>query len=139
MANFSQVAALKKELDELQRDAEGRKTPATPASTLGGDDGNVPADISLGPSAVSSPMLNPADKSIDSVASTIDGQPDASSVKKSTTQKEELANVPDLKLDARTDSQDLASDSSSQSGKGDAGSDTSAVVIDREEVIGKTV
>lgn len=54
MGNSKEVAALRKELEDLQKEVEGRKTPASVASVPSGD---APGDISIGDSAVASPML----------------------------------------------------------------------------------
>lgn len=51
MSDSSEVKALRKELDQLQREVEGRKTPGTPAST--GSTLPEPSDISLDSSSPS--------------------------------------------------------------------------------------
>ena len=113
MANFQEVAALKKELDDLQRDAEGRRTPATPASTAAGDDGTIPGDISLGPSANTSPALGAADRSLESIASNASKSPLSH-------------DIPELQLDGKQSGQQRRN-------SGSQGSDSSAVVVDNDD------
>jgi hypothetical protein len=71
MANYKEVAALKKELDDLQKVANGTKTPGSTVSSPsngGGSLQDIPGDVQLGPSAVdnsaaASPMLHPTSTS----------------------------------------------------------------------------
>lgn len=59
MGSYKEVAALKKELDELQKEVDGRKTPASISSMPSAGSGDVPNDMTLGPSAMQySPVLS---------------------------------------------------------------------------------
>lgn len=64
MANYKEVAALKKELDDLQKVANGTKTPGSTVSSPSTNLGDVPSDMQLGPSVVDasaapSPLMQP--------------------------------------------------------------------------------
>lgn len=110
MGNSKEVAALRKELEDLQREAEGRKTPGSVASMPLSE----PGDMSLG-----TPVLGAS--SVASPGTNMDGHTPARSASTSditASQKASLSDmpIPDLKLDDKD--------------VNDSESDGSAVIVD---------
>lgn len=103
MGNSKEVAALRKELEDLQREAEGRKTPGSVASMPLSE----PGDMSIG-----TPVLGAS--SVASPAVTVGGRTPARTVSESNIPASGSgldANVPELKLDDK-DVNDSESDGS---------------------------
>lgn len=101
MGNSQQVAALRKELEDLQREAEGRRTPGSVASMPLSE----PADMSIG-----TPVMGAS--SLASPALSISGQtPAGTSREPATAPQVPDTAIPELKLDDK-DFNDNESDGS---------------------------
>ena len=130
MGDYKQVATLKKELDDLQKELDGLKTPATVPSVGISE----PGDMSLGPSAVSSPILGPigANPGKGVLALTEEKE------KQQTERWRKLEVGAGAEVENDNDSPKLSDfklddkDGSSQSGT-EPESDTSAVVVEKED------
>lgn len=110
MGNSKEVAALRKELEDLQREAEGRKTPGSVASMPLSE----PGDMSLG-----TPVL--AASSVASPGTTMDGHTPARSASTSDITASRTASLSDMPIpDLKLDDKDV----------NDSESDGSAVIVD---------
>ena len=130
MGDYKQVAALKKELDDLQKELDFLRTPATNAS-IGSSE---PGELSLGPSAIASPILSPSRGSPTMVGATSaeeNAGPKSASPKSADWPKtggrrtEEEVKISSFTLDHK--------DGGSSQSSNEAESDTSAVVVEAED------
>lgn len=147
MSNSKEVASLKKELEALQKEIDGSKTPGSQAS-YGNE--SVGEALSLGPSAVASPEFGPGGTGASgalanaAVPAKEEDQPTQSKIRAASVDtankaagkeegEETIAmkrdmSIPSLKLD------DYEAESSTlESNSNDAMSDSSAVVVDAED------
>jgi len=150
MSNSKEVASLKKELEALQKEIEGSKTPGSQASMSLADD---PAEgLSLGPSAVQSPEFGPggtgaSDALANAAIPATDAQQLQTALDNGTSERDVRETPSTTSLNTESDSiplrrdmsiprlrlEDIDAEGSLQESNNDAMSDSSAVVVDAED------